>query len=96
VQAGFIIGVGLLVDTFLVRTVTVPALAVLIGRANWWPTLWGRRAIPLSVEEETELSEFESEIGDVPDDELLSLAVTNAPTWRPEAAVACHQVQNLV
>jgi putative drug exporter of the RND superfamily len=96
VQAGFIIGVGLLVDTFLVRTVTVPALAVLIGRANWWPTLWGHRAIPLSVEEETELSEFESEIGDVPDDELLSLAVTNAPTWRPEAAVACHQVQNLV
>ena len=63
VQAGFIIGVGLLVDTFLVRTVTVPALAVLIGRANWWPTLWGRRAIPLCVEEETELSEFESEIG---------------------------------
>jgi RND superfamily putative drug exporter len=96
VQAGFIIGVGLLVDTFLVRTVTVPALAVLIGRANWWPTLWGRRAIPLSVEEETELNEFESEIGDVPDDELLSLAVTNAPTWRLEAAVACHQVQNLV
>jgi hypothetical protein len=46
-QAGFIIGVGLLIDTFLVRTVTVPALAVLIGRANWWPTLWGRRAIRL-------------------------------------------------
>jgi RND superfamily putative drug exporter len=37
-QAGFIIGVGLLLDTFLVRTVTVPALAVLIGRANWWPS----------------------------------------------------------
>jgi hypothetical protein len=47
VQSGFIIGVGLLVDTFLVRTVTVPALAVLIGRANWWPTLWGRSAIPV-------------------------------------------------
>jgi hypothetical protein len=47
-QAGFIIGVGLLIDTFLVRTVTVPALAVLIGRANWWPTLWGRRAIRLA------------------------------------------------
>jgi RND superfamily putative drug exporter len=46
-QAGFVIGVGLLIDTFLVRTVTVPALAVLIGRANWWPTLWGRRAIRL-------------------------------------------------
>jgi RND superfamily putative drug exporter len=42
VQAGFIIGAGLLVDTFLVRTVTVPALAVIIGQANWWPILWGR------------------------------------------------------
>ncbi|WP_374198823.1 RND family transporter [Mycobacterium sp. MYCO198283] len=40
VQAGFIIGVGLLLDTFLVRTVTVPAIAVLVGRANWWPSRW--------------------------------------------------------
>jgi RND superfamily putative drug exporter len=38
VQVGFIIGVGLLLDTFLVRTVTVPAIAVLVGRANWWPS----------------------------------------------------------
>jgi RND superfamily putative drug exporter len=37
VQVGFIIGVGLLLDTFLVRTVTVPALAVIVGKANWWP-----------------------------------------------------------
>lgn len=40
VQAGFIIGIGLLLDTFLVRTVTVPALAVLVGEANWWPARW--------------------------------------------------------
>jgi putative drug exporter of the RND superfamily len=39
VQAGFIIGTGLLLDTFLVRTVTVPAIAVLVGKANWWPSL---------------------------------------------------------
>jgi RND superfamily putative drug exporter len=38
VQAGFIIGVGLLLDTFLVRTITVPALATLVGRGNWWPS----------------------------------------------------------
>lgn len=38
VQVGFIIGIGLLLDTFLVRTVTVPAMAVLIGKANWWPS----------------------------------------------------------
>ncbi len=37
IQAGFILGVGLLLDTFLVRTITVPATAVLVGRANWWP-----------------------------------------------------------
>lgn len=43
VQAGFVIGVGLLLDTFVVRTVTAPALAVLFGRANWWPSGWRRR-----------------------------------------------------
>lgn len=42
VQGGFIIGVGLLLDTLLVRTLTVPALAVLVGKYNWWPS--GRRA----------------------------------------------------
>jgi RND superfamily putative drug exporter len=38
VQVGFIIGVGLLLDTFVVRTITVPAMAVLVGKANWWPS----------------------------------------------------------
>jgi putative drug exporter of the RND superfamily len=43
VEAGFIIGIGILLDTFLVRTVTVPALAALIGQANWWPSRLGPR-----------------------------------------------------
>ena len=38
VQTGFIIGMGLLIDTFVVRTVTVPAMAALVGKANWWPS----------------------------------------------------------
>lgn len=38
VQMGVIIAVGLLLDTFLVRTITVPAIAVLLGKANWWPS----------------------------------------------------------
>jgi putative drug exporter of the RND superfamily len=38
VQCGFIIGTGLLLDTFLVRTITVPAIAVLVGEWNWWPS----------------------------------------------------------
>jgi RND superfamily putative drug exporter len=37
VQTGFIIGMGILIDTFVVRTITVPALAAMIGKANWWP-----------------------------------------------------------
>jgi RND superfamily putative drug exporter len=41
VQGGFIIGVGILLDTFVVRTITVPALATLVGRANWWPSRVG-------------------------------------------------------
>ncbi|TLH68769.1 MMPL family RND transporter [Mycolicibacterium phocaicum] len=43
VQTGFIIGVGLLLDTFIVRTVTVPAIAALLRDANWWPSKSPRR-----------------------------------------------------
>jgi RND superfamily putative drug exporter len=38
VQGGFVIGAGILLDTFLVRTVLVPAMATLMGKANWWPS----------------------------------------------------------
>ena len=38
VQVGFVIGVGILLDTFLVRTVTVPAIAATLGDVNWWPS----------------------------------------------------------
>jgi putative drug exporter of the RND superfamily len=44
VQGGFVIGVGILLDTFVVRTITVPAIAALVGRANWWPSRVGGRA----------------------------------------------------
>ena len=46
VQAGFVVGAGILLDTFLVRTITVPATAVLVGRANWWPSRWRPRSSP--------------------------------------------------
>jgi len=47
IQGGFVIGVGILLDTFLVRTVTVPALATLAGKANWWPSrMPSRVAVP--------------------------------------------------
>lgn len=47
VQGGFVIGVGILLDTFLVRTITVPAIAALVGRANWWPSRAGARQSPI-------------------------------------------------
>lgn len=36
-QVGFTIAVGLLLDTFVVRSLLVPALATLLGRRLWWP-----------------------------------------------------------
>ncbi|WP_245549773.1 MMPL family transporter [Gordonia effusa] len=38
VQMGFIIGIGILIDTFIVRTITVPAMVALVGRYSWWPS----------------------------------------------------------
>ncbi len=64
VQVGFIIGVGLLLDTFVVRTITVPAMAVLVGKANWWPSKSGagikpkkERRAPAEDESVTEASD---------------------------------------
>ncbi len=37
VQVGFAVAVGILLDTFVVRTALVPAIAVLLGRWSWWP-----------------------------------------------------------
>ena len=42
VEAGFVIGIGIVLDTFLVRTITVPAMAALVNRANWWPSKLGQ------------------------------------------------------
>lgn len=42
-QIGVTIGVGLLIDTLVVRTFILPALVALLGRWFWWPKrIWGR------------------------------------------------------
>lgn len=38
-QVGIIVGLGILLDTFVVRTVIIPALFTLIGPRIWWPAL---------------------------------------------------------
>jgi len=42
-SVGFGLAVGILLDTFVVRTVLVPATVTLFGRLNWWPAAMGRR-----------------------------------------------------
>ena len=42
-QIGIIVGLGILLDTFVVRTVIIPALFTLIGPRIWWPTLRAER-----------------------------------------------------
>ncbi|WP_203582002.1 MMPL family transporter [Microbacterium hibisci] len=42
-QIAFIVAFGVLLDTFIVRSLLVPALSYDIGRAIWWPSkLWRR------------------------------------------------------
>ncbi|AEF38969.1 MMPL/RND family transporter [Hoyosella subflava] len=36
-QLGFVVGIGLLLDILIVRTVLVPASLLLLGKASWWP-----------------------------------------------------------
>jgi RND superfamily putative drug exporter len=37
------LAVGILMDTFLVRTLLVPSTVMLLGRFNWWPSAMSRR-----------------------------------------------------
>ena len=37
-EIGFGLAIGILMDTFLVRTLLVPSTVALLGRWNWWPS----------------------------------------------------------
>ena len=58
-QTGFVIGMGLLIDTFVVRTVTVPAMAALVGKANWWPYKRTRAIVAAGAVDATDSTDTE-------------------------------------
>ena len=44
IDVGTGVAIGVLMDTFLVRTLLVPSAVVLLGRWNWWPSRLSRPA----------------------------------------------------
>jgi RND superfamily putative drug exporter len=42
-QVGVMVAFGVLVDTFIVRSLLVPAITTLLGDAAWWPFSRGTR-----------------------------------------------------
>jgi RND superfamily putative drug exporter len=42
-QIGYGVAFGVVMDTFVVRTILVPAFVVVLGRRNWWPSSLGLR-----------------------------------------------------
>jgi RND superfamily putative drug exporter len=53
-QIGFAVAVGVLIDTFIVRSTLVPALVLEIGRKIWWPSSLSHEGDPDGIRPEQE------------------------------------------
>jgi putative drug exporter of the RND superfamily len=73
-DVGVGLALGVLMDTFIVRTILVPCTVVLLGRWNWWPSA-------LSRTEPTEGGELDSESAAA--DQLAADSSPRAPAREP-------------
>jgi RND superfamily putative drug exporter len=55
VELGSVVAFGVLVDTFVVRSMLVPAIITVVGDRSWWPSAMGRT--PRAAEAETTAAE---------------------------------------
>jgi RND superfamily putative drug exporter len=53
-QLAFLVGFGVLLDTFVVRSLVVPSAVVLLGDRTWWPSRLARRRPEAEPERELE------------------------------------------
>jgi len=44
VELGTVVAFGVLVDTFIVRSMLVPAIITVVGDKSWWPSALAREA----------------------------------------------------
>jgi RND superfamily putative drug exporter len=54
-QLAFLVGFGVLLDTFVVRSLVVPAAVHLIGDRTWWPSRPAHRRPQAEPHQEPEL-----------------------------------------
>jgi len=65
-QIAFGIAAGVLMDTFLVRTLLVPTMVVLLGRWNWWPSPLFRQAAALARQQSAAPATPDAEVAPAP------------------------------
>jgi RND superfamily putative drug exporter len=56
-QIAYSVAFGILLDTFFVRTLVVPSVAVMLGRWNWWPSALSRQPAKKVEEADTPMVE---------------------------------------